>query len=374
MSDPAQLAKAAREQLSSALNAIQEGGDDVPAELMDIADPIAEAMGILHRIQKAEGSDLSGREQALASVRGALDALQQIESSHAAIETVMEHVAMALTKLSALSRAKAVVAEQPKVEPKPEPKAEAKPEPKAEAKPEPKAEAKPEASKVAATKTEVMPAAKLEAKPEPKVEAKPEPKAEAKPEPKAAAKTPTPTKAAPEEEKASLAIELTTKPSVQPAAKPEAAAKPAVGLHGTQAIPRDAAPKSPGNEASPSTKPVPAQPTLPAGSRVYDVELGTQSESNFYKGLGGNDVIEHGGIFVATYKIPKLGTSVSLRVHLPGDLQFEATGTVQWLREATGAQDEQPGFGARLTHVAAEGRQLVYRYARNREPIFYDDM
>ena len=104
---------------------------------------------------------------------------------------------------------------------------------------------------------------------------------------------------------------------------------------------------------------------------MIDVELGTHSASNFYKGLGGNDVIEHGGIFVATYKIPKLGASVTLRLLLPGDYEFQALGVVQWTREGAGTE---PGFGARFTQISQEGRQLVYRYTRNREPMFYDDL
>ena len=104
-----------------------------------------------------------------------------------------------------------------------------------------------------------------------------------------------------------------------------------------------------------------------------DVELGTHSTSNFYKGLGGNDVIEHGGIFVATYKVPKIGTQVNLRVLMPGDYEFQANAVVQWTREG-GADSAEPGFGARFTQIAPEGRQLVYRYTRNREPMFYDDL
>ena len=83
-------------------------------------------------------------------------------------------------------------------------------------------------------------------------------------------------------------------------------------------------------------------------------------------------VIEHGGIFVSTYRIPKLGVSVQLRVLLPGDYEFYATAIVQWTREASGSSE--PGFGARFTQIGSEGRQLVYRYARNREPMFYDDL
>ncbi len=103
------------------------------------------------------------------------------------------------------------------------------------------------------------------------------------------------------------------------------------------------------------------------------VELGTRSASNFYKGLAGNDVVEHGGVFVATYKIPKIGSTVTLHVLLPGNYEFHASALVQWVREPRGS-DTEPGFGARLVEISAEGRQLVYRYARNREPLFYDDL
>jgi Tfp pilus assembly protein PilZ len=113
-------------------------------------------------------------------------------------------------------------------------------------------------------------------------------------------------------------------------------------------------------------------PEPPNGALRLEVELGAHSSSNFYKGLSGNDVVDHGGIFVATYQIPKVGTPVALRVLLPGDLEFDADAIVQWVRE-TRSGDSAPGFGARLTRISGEGRQLVYRYARNREPMFHDD-
>jgi Tfp pilus assembly protein PilZ len=116
-----------------------------------------------------------------------------------------------------------------------------------------------------------------------------------------------------------------------------------------------------------------AAPFKPASARArIDVELGTHSASNFYKGLGGNDVIEAGGIFVATYKPQAIGVSVDLRVLMPGNYEFVATAAVQWIREGDGSTE--PGFGARFTQISPEGRQLVYRYTRNREPIFYDDL
>ena len=70
--------------------------------------------------------------------------------------------------------------------------------------------------------------------------------------------------------------------------------------------------------------------------------------------------------------IPKIGTPVRLRVSLPGGYEFEANAIVQWAREQGG--DAPPGFGAKFTQITPEARQLVYRYVRNREPLFHDDL
>ncbi len=125
--------------------------------------------------------------------------------------------------------------------------------------------------------------------------------------------------------------------------------------------------------ASSSLNP-PAAP-MPAGEvHVISADLGTNSPTNFYKGLSGNDVIDHGGLFVATYMIPKLGTVVRLKISLPGGYEFEANGVVRWAREQSEGGDVLPGFGAQLTQITPEARQLVYRYVRNREPLFHDDL
>jgi hypothetical protein len=125
--------------------------------------------------------------------------------------------------------------------------------------------------------------------------------------------------------------------------------------------------------ASSSLNPPPAP--LPAGEvPIVSADLGTSSPTNFYKGLSGNDVIDHGGLFIATYMIPKIGSIVRLKVSLPGGYEFEANGVVRWAREQSDAGDVAPGFGAQFTQITAEARQLVYRYVRNREPLFHDDL
>jgi hypothetical protein len=130
--------------------------------------------------------------------------------------------------------------------------------------------------------------------------------------------------------------------------------------------------------APPQAQPVaarPAAPPAPAGSLRVEAELGAHSGTNFYKGLSGNDVIDSGGIFVATYQIPEIGRTLSIRVSMPGGYEFEALGIVRWTREAPNSgSDSSPGFGAQFTQITPEGRQLVYRYVRNREPLFHDDL
>jgi hypothetical protein len=120
--------------------------------------------------------------------------------------------------------------------------------------------------------------------------------------------------------------------------------------------------------------PQPVAPMGLSGLPSVDVELGAHSQSNFYKGLAGNDVVDHGGLFVSTYQLPPIGTRLALRVSMPGGYEFEVLATVRWAREfQQGAGAAPPGFGAQITQIGQEERQLVYRYVRNREPLFYDD-
>ena len=116
--------------------------------------------------------------------------------------------------------------------------------------------------------------------------------------------------------------------------------------------------------------PVPAPPQQ-GNVQLIAAELGAHSPTNFFKGLSGNDIIDHGGLFVSTYVPPKIGTPIRLKVSLPGGYEFEANAVVKWTREQGG--DAPPGFGAQFTGITNEARQLVYRYVRNREPLFHDD-
>jgi hypothetical protein len=111
--------------------------------------------------------------------------------------------------------------------------------------------------------------------------------------------------------------------------------------------------------------------------RAVEAALGAHSASNFYKGLAGGDVLASGGLFVATYQLPDVGQRLLLKVSMPGGYEFEATGVVAWTRDienTSSASEAISGFGAQLDVVSEEGRGLIQRYVRNREPLFHDDL
>ena len=274
MSDAVTLARTAREALARGLNALQ-ADPNVPQRLLELAAPIAQAMGALHQIERSGGAQLApNAPAALAFLQTAIAELQAQPPQNPAVTTALEAVAAALGSVHSLARAAAPTMLQP-------------------AQAAPRAAARPQTA----------------------------PAPVAAPAPRAAA----------------------------PAANPQPAQRPA-----------------------PAYAPAPAQAN---DASVATAELGAHSPTNFYKGLSGNDIIEHGGLFVSTYKLPKIGQAVRLKVSLPGGYEFEANAVVRWRREPSdGGDSAPPGFGAQFTEITPEARQLVYRYVRNREPLFHDDL
>ena len=161
-------------------------------------------------------------------------------------------------------------------------------------------------------------------------------------------------------------------------AAPQAAAFPAPRQDPFQPAAQAPRQQPPQQQAAPQqVKPGGAPGHAPPleGAPVVSADLGAHSATNFYKGLSGNDIIDHGGLFVSTYMIPKIGTPVRLKISLPGGYEFEANAVVRWSRDQSDAgNDAPPGFGAQFTAITAEARQLIYRYVRNREPLFHDDL
>ncbi|HEY8039947.1 MAG TPA: PilZ domain-containing protein [Polyangiaceae bacterium] len=308
MSDVVALARAARESLAQGLQALQ-GDPNVPPHLVELAQPIAQAMGALHQIEASGGAKLAPNAQnALASVQGALAQLQAQPPQYPPVVAALEAVAGALGSVHALVRAG-----QPQAAPRPAPAA------------------------------------------------------QPQPAPQPAYQAPPPQPAYPPQQPAFQIVEAY---APAPAPQPPAQA-PRTGPMPAQQQPAAAFPQQ--QPAGP--RGYPAQVAPLGTAQAIPAELGAHSPSNFYKGLSGNDIVDHGGLFVSTYKLPNIGQPVRLRVSLPGGYEFEANAVVRWRREPSDTgTDAPPGFGAQFTEITTEARQLVYRYVRNREPMFHDDL
>jgi hypothetical protein len=324
VTDPITTSKSARESLARGLNALQ-ADPSVPPQLVELAAPIAQAMGALHQIERTQQL-APHADVALNHVRGALAQLQAHNANHPAVNQALEAVATSLGLVHTLTRMAHEPAAPNRTQAMPQ-----KPAPAPQQKPAPAPQQAP-------------------------APAPQQPPAQAYQQPRAANPQPAfPQGAAPGG--GMVARDPFAAPG--PAGPGGHGAPLAAGMHAQPG----------GAQASPSM-PVPAPP---AGNlQLVNADLGAHSATNFYKGLAGNDIIDHGGLFVSTYVLPKLNTPVRLKVSLPGGYEFEANAVVKWTRDDGGA-DAPPGFGAQFTQITPEARQLVYRYVRNREPIFHDD-
>ena len=119
----------------------------------------------------------------------------------------------------------------------------------------------------------------------------------------------------------------------QPPRVPAAARLPAAAARLPAAAARAGLPAARARLSAAAPRPLPRFRNTPAraaaagGAAIrIEAELGAHSTTNFYKGLSGNDVIDSGGIFVATYQIPKIGSNVVVKVSMPGGYEFEAAG------------------------------------------------
>ncbi len=347
MSDAPTTARTARDALARALNALQ-ADPNTPTALMDLAAPIAQAMGALMNVERT-GVVMPHADLALNNVRSSLQSLQQQPSTHPAVAQAMEAVASSLGLVHNLWRMG-----QPAAAP---------PVPPAPFVPPPPAFLQQQGGPP-------RPAGGPPSAPRPQGGPPPPPPFHPPPPPAAFQPPPPPAFQPP------------------PPPVPQAVVQPAPQqpMHFAPTVPQDAGVVAPTvaaanlgvpiPQAAPQAPAPPPQRAMPVGdSPVMNADLGTHSPTNFYKGLSGNDIIDHGGLFVSTYMVPKIGTPVRLKISLPGGYEFEANAVVAWSREPSdGGNDAPPGFGARFTQITPEARQLVYRYVRNREPLFHDDL
>jgi len=102
-----------------------------------------------------------------------------------------------------------------------------------------------------------------------------------------------------------------------------------------------------------------------------DVDLGFQSETNFYVGF--SEDISEGGLFIATYDFLELGTRLVVNFTLPDGHVVSARSEVRWVREHNPRVPEMmPGMGVRFLDLSAEDRAAVQGFLRRRAPLFHE--
>jgi hypothetical protein len=324
------MARTAREGFGRGLGALQSPG--VPPQLTAAAEPIALAMSALHRIESSGGAQLAeAGPSALVAARQALSQLQSIPTQHPAVLQAIEAIAGSLGLVHQISQQ----AGQGSLAPIPP------------TKPSGAYAGVPEQPPQVAVVQSGWSGQQQEAQ---------------RANPIAQTQLASPQgwqpqgQPPPQQQQWQQTQQAGWQPPQQQAPQ------------GYQQPPQQPAWQQPGAQAAP-------QAAAPGNALRVEAELGAHSSTNFYKGLSGNDVVDSGGIFIATYNIPEIGRPVSIKVSLPGGYEFEALAVVRWTRDSpqSGA-DAPPGYGAQFTQISPEARQLVYRYVRNREPLFHDDL
>ncbi|HXK18750.1 MAG TPA: hypothetical protein VNG33_13160, partial [Polyangiaceae bacterium] len=104
MSDPVSLARAARENLARGLAALQS--PSLPPQVMVVAEPIANAMSALHRVEASQGAARAeAGPAALNAARQALAMLQQQPPGYPAVDQALEAIAGSLSLIHQLATA-----------------------------------------------------------------------------------------------------------------------------------------------------------------------------------------------------------------------------------------------------------------------------
>jgi uncharacterized protein (TIGR02266 family) len=101
------------------------------------------------------------------------------------------------------------------------------------------------------------------------------------------------------------------------------------------------------------------------------VDVSMHTEHNFYTGLTEN--LSEGGVFIATYEVPALGTEIELTISLPNHPPIKTVGVVRWHREYNKfTSDLAPGIGVQFATLDKPDHDAIIRFIREREPLLYE--
>lgn len=122
----------------------------------------------------------------------------------------------------------------------------------------------------------------------------------------------------------------------------------------------------------PEPKPVPHHPSRSTQRVGVEVDIGFQSENNFFTGFSQD--ISEGGIFIATYDLLDRGTEMAVSFTLPDGHLVSCTGVVRWTREHNETTPEvYPGMGVQFSGLSVEDRAAIERFLAHRPAMFYEE-
>lgn len=91
----------------------------------------------------------------------------------------------------------------------------------------------------------------------------------------------------------------------------------------------------------------------------------------FYTGFIRN--ISNGGVFVATFDAPEIGTHVSVSFTVPGsDRIVDLTAEVRWTRHEAASAEAEPGFGAAFLELPPELEGLIDEFLHQHDSLFHE--
>jgi uncharacterized protein (TIGR02266 family) len=104
---------------------------------------------------------------------------------------------------------------------------------------------------------------------------------------------------------------------------------------------------------------------------LFKVDFDEDSGAKFFTGFDGH--ISSGGLFVATYNIHPIGTTVIVKVRLPSGHLVAERANVKWIREFDDSADGiLPGMGVVFERLAPKDQRRINRYVAEHETIFYE--
>jgi len=99
-------------------------------------------------------------------------------------------------------------------------------------------------------------------------------------------------------------------------------------------------------------------------------EVTFESESNFYSGFSQD--LSQGGVFLATFDLLPMGSTVEVALALPGGINVRAHGVVRWLRPQSDLNPQLwPGMGIEFVDLPPAAQAAIGGFVAQRAPWFF---